>query len=91
MTQRHLASQEHLLVAHSDCIAALSFAPRGEEVAKRVANYRVKHLHESEVSILSVTAAVQREPDLRRLFGWIHRRMVYACRRGRLGAAGPPV
>lgn len=26
-----------------------------------MANYRVKHLHESEVSILSVTAAVQRD------------------------------
>ncbi|CAK9097325.1 unnamed protein product [Durusdinium trenchii] len=27
----------------------------------RLGNYRVKHLHESEVSILSVTVAVQRD------------------------------
>ncbi|CAK9097390.1 unnamed protein product [Durusdinium trenchii] len=55
-------TQEHFLVAHSDCIAALTVAPRGEESRMaRLGNYRVKHLHESEVSILSVTVAVQRD------------------------------
>eukprot|EP00435_Cladocopium_sp_Y103_P006641 s1767_g2.t1 len=53
--------QENLLVAHSDCIADLTLA-RGEESSiARLGNYRVKHLHESEVSILSVAAAVQRD------------------------------
>lgn len=55
-------TQENLLAAHSDCIAALTLAPRGEESSiTRLGNYRVKHLHESEVSILSVAAAVQRD------------------------------
>lgn len=59
-------TQEHLLVAHADCVSALTLSGRGEESRiNRLGSYRAKHLHESEVTLLSVAAA----PDRDLLFG----------------------
>ncbi|CAJ1331244.1 unnamed protein product [Effrenium voratum] len=55
-------TQEHLLVAHCDCVSALTLHSRGEESEMtRLGSYRAKHLHQSEVNILSVAAAVERD------------------------------
>eukprot|EP00930_Biecheleria_cincta_P052125 TRINITY_DN37375_c0_g1_i1.p1 TRINITY_DN37375_c0_g1~~TRINITY_DN37375_c0_g1_i1.p1 ORF type:complete len:574 (-),score=99.60 TRINITY_DN37375_c0_g1_i1:53-1774(-) len=55
-------SQDSLLVAHFDCISVLGLTPKGEErrMAK-LGSYKAKHLHGSEVSILSLTAASERQ------------------------------
>eukprot|EP00931_Biecheleriopsis_adriatica_P052216 TRINITY_DN30355_c0_g1_i1.p1 TRINITY_DN30355_c0_g1~~TRINITY_DN30355_c0_g1_i1.p1 ORF type:complete len:560 (+),score=112.40 TRINITY_DN30355_c0_g1_i1:98-1777(+) len=54
-------TQEHLLVAHCDCVSVMSPLTKGQEQRiSKLHSHRAKHLHGSEVSILSVAAALER-------------------------------
>jgi len=54
--------KENLLVAHNDCVCVFTFEKKGvEKRMSRLGCHRAKYLHSSEVSILSIAAAPERD------------------------------